>query len=78
MTYQSGVGLTSSAQPVEVTNETLTLLTKTVTEEQFKSYKGNLSTDLIGNDTPSDMNRLQFNQLNVAFAVIDLETTGLE
>ena len=58
VTYQSGLGLTSSQDVVEVTKETLTLLNETITEEQFNSYVRKLATGLHGIDIPSDRNRL--------------------
>ena len=80
VTYQSGVGLTSGQDTVEVTKETLTLLNETITEEQFNSYVGKLAIGLHGTDIPSDRDRLSeaSQSGDVSFVIIDLETTGLE
>ena len=80
VTYQSGVGLTSGQDTVEVTKDTLTLLNETITKEQFKSYVGKLAVGLHGIDIPSDRDRLSeaSQSGDVSFFIIDLETTGLE
>ena len=58
VTYQSGVGLISGQDAVEVTKEILTLLNETITEEQLNSYVGKLVAGLHGIDIPSDRDRL--------------------